>query len=205
MLTHIGMPQLSFSVNVLDEAHVRSITVTMACFDDACVPTRPVTVALGKVGKQLVKSFFFPNDCLRLTSVMQCSPLQDEQKLHSPSTSEGRRHQLKFEKSQSFRRIEDMEYCERTFARVTILSATRLSSFAFGTVVRIRSCWINCVTIVRNIAHRCELVRLSLRKVLRCRILNNATRKSPKKLKITCALKTLKERSTKWGKQTKQK
>ena len=58
-----------------------------------------------------------------------------------------------------------------TFASVTILSATLRSSFAFGTVVLILSCLINCVTIVRSIAHLCELVRLSFRIDLRCLIL----------------------------------
>src|SRR5687767_4555801 len=42
-------------------------------------------------------------------------------------------------------------------------SATRRSSFAFGSVVLISSCLNNDAAMLRNIASRCALVRLNLR------------------------------------------
>src|SRR5207342_316285 len=49
-------------------------------------------------------------------------------------------------------------------------SATRRSSFAFGSVVRISSCLISDAAMLQNIASRLALVRLKLRPELRWRM-----------------------------------
>jgi len=53
------------------------------------------------------------------------------------------------------------------FARVIKGSATRRSSFALGSVVRITSCWNSDAAMLRNMAERCELLRLSCLPLLR--------------------------------------
>mgnify|MGYP003309589773 CR=1 FL=1 len=55
-----------------------------------------------------------------------------------------------------------------SFPSVIILSATRLSSFAFGTVVSMRSCWMSWSAIVRNIAQRWAESRPSFLKDIPC-------------------------------------
>src|SRR5205085_1348966 len=52
------------------------------------------------------------------------------------------------------------------FASVTSFSTTGRSSFAFGSVVTICSCWISAAAILANMAVRCVDVRFSLRPAL---------------------------------------
>ena len=58
-----------------------------------------------------------------------------------------------------------------SLAKVTTRSATRRSSFAFATVVWMRSCSMSCVTMVRIMAHLWLASLPSLRKCRPCFIL----------------------------------
>ena len=58
--------------------------------------------------------------------------------------------------------------CVPFFASVMIFSAMRFSSFAFGVVVTIRSCLMSEITMLRNMAVRCSVVRSSRRPATRC-------------------------------------